>query len=250
MYGTDKNRIATYARKLTEIQVPGMHYNTAPLARGGRTDIIGQANQLVPAPGNIGGNIGYGGNVPGQVYGTDYDESIPLGTSEYDDVTGFLTSSPSVPYTLSEDASPSAENVWEIGTAESYCQYPDQVMPFDVSIMGSNEYGQLSVGRIYGVELLNMGMSISTDDLDLAATYTYIATSFVDFHPIWWDPMDDSMALNRFLTFGAPGELSVGGVPGQEVPPWAKFLNNASSGGDGETGELEGPPDPPRETIV
>jgi len=114
---------------------------------------------------------------------------------------------------------------------------------FDISIMGANEYGQLSVARVHGVELLNMGMSISTDDLDLAATYTYIATAFVDFHPIYWDPMDEDATLNRFITFGKPGSVSVGGTPGDEVPPWASFLQGdegTSTDTPSETDPTEG----------
>ena len=94
---------------------------------------------------------------------------------------------------------------------------------FDVTIMPQNEFGQQAVSRIYGVECLNMGMSISTDDLDIAQTYTYIAQAFVDFHPIYWS-RELGVPVNRYLTFGSTGKLSVGGVPGKESVPWAPFV--------------------------
>jgi len=103
MYGSDPNRVGTYARKLTEIQVPGMQYNTTPLAAGGRTDIIGAATSPIPGP---------GGTRPGAVYGTAYAETVPISTSP-----GGL------PYEVGA-VGPSDENVWELGVAESYCQYP------------------------------------------------------------------------------------------------------------------------------
>jgi len=115
MYGSDPENIATYARKLTEIQIPGMKYNTVPLARGGRTDILGESEGLVESP------YTGAGATPGVVYGTEYDETIPLNTRGEGGISD-------VPYTISGSGT-SSENVWEIGTAESYCMYPDQIMP-------------------------------------------------------------------------------------------------------------------------
>ena len=119
MYGTEENHIATYARKLTEIQIPGMQYNTRPLRRGGRSDIVGAATSPIPSP---------GGGLPGTVYGTTYEGGVPLATAPG-----------GVPYEVGA-AGPSIENVWEIGVAESYCMYPDQILPFDITVMGQNEF--------------------------------------------------------------------------------------------------------------
>jgi len=203
MYGTEENHIATYARKLTEIQIPGMQYNNVPLAPGGRSDIVGTGDSPIP---------GAGGSAPGTVYGTTYTSSVPLSTA-----------SGGLPYEVGA-AGPSDENIWEIGVAESYCQYPDQIMPFDISITGQNEYAQMTVARVFGSELLNMGSSINTDDLDLAETYTYIAAAYQGFKPIYWEK-DLAIPVNRYLTFGKPGSLTVGGLPGEgSSVPWAPFV--------------------------
>jgi hypothetical protein len=74
-----------------------------PLAAGARSDIVGSAEAPIP---------GVGGSVPGTVYGTAYATSVPISTAP-----GGL------PYEVGA-AGPSAENIWEIGVAESYCQYP------------------------------------------------------------------------------------------------------------------------------
>ena len=42
--------------------------------------------------------------------------------------------------------------------------YSDQVLPFDVTLSGANEYGAMCAAKIYGLEILNEGMGISIDD--------------------------------------------------------------------------------------
>ena len=59
--------------------------------------------------------------------------------------------------------------------------YADQVPPFDVTLTAANEYGDLAVARIFGVEFLNEGWGISIDDLVSEKQYTYLART-VD----WW----------------------------------------------------------------
>jgi hypothetical protein len=49
--------------------------------------------------------------------------------------------------------------------------YSDQVLPFDVTLSGANEYGAMCAAKIYGLEILNEGMGISIDD---AVTEIYI----------------------------------------------------------------------------
>lgn len=38
-------------------------------------------------------------------------------------------------------------------------------MPFDITITAANEYGQMAVQRVYGVEILNSGSGLSVDDI-------------------------------------------------------------------------------------
>ncbi len=42
--------------------------------------------------------------------------------------------------------------------------YSDQVLPFDITLAGANEYGAMCAAKILGVEILNEGSGISVDD--------------------------------------------------------------------------------------
>jgi hypothetical protein len=42
--------------------------------------------------------------------------------------------------------------------------YSDQVLPFDITLSGANEYGAMCSAKIFGVEILNEGFGISIDD--------------------------------------------------------------------------------------
>jgi hypothetical protein len=42
--------------------------------------------------------------------------------------------------------------------------YSDQILPFDVTLSGANEYGAMCAANIFGLEILNEGMGISIDD--------------------------------------------------------------------------------------
>lgn len=52
--------------------------------------------------------------------------------------------------------------------------YADQVPPFDVTLSAANEYGAVSIMRIYGLEILNEGYGISIDDIVSEQQYTYV----------------------------------------------------------------------------
>ena len=52
--------------------------------------------------------------------------------------------------------------------------YTDQIPPFDVTLTAANEYGAVSIMRIYGVEILNEGYGISIDDIVSEQQYTYV----------------------------------------------------------------------------
>jgi hypothetical protein len=43
--------------------------------------------------------------------------------------------------------------------------YVDQIPPFDITLTAANEYGQLAIMRLYGVEFLNEGAGLSVDDI-------------------------------------------------------------------------------------
>ena len=52
------------------------------------------------------------------------------------------------------------DNMWTLATPS----YTDQVLPFNVTLTGANEYGAMTAGKILGIEILNEGSGISVDD--------------------------------------------------------------------------------------
>jgi hypothetical protein len=53
--------------------------------------------------------------------------------------------------------------------------YSDQVLPFDITLSGANEYGAMCAARIFGVEILNEGWGISIDDAVSEMQATFVA---------------------------------------------------------------------------
>ena len=51
----------------------------------------------------------------------------------------------------------------------------DQLWPFDVTLVGANEYGARTSMRILGLEILNEGSGVSIDDMVLEQQMTYAA---------------------------------------------------------------------------
>ena len=55
--------------------------------------------------------------------------------------------------------------------------YLDQVLPFDIVLTASNEYGSVARMMIHGVEIMNVGSSMSIDDITTDEACTFIATA-------------------------------------------------------------------------
>ena len=53
--------------------------------------------------------------------------------------------------------------------------YSDQVLPFDVTLAGANEYGAMACAKIFGIEILNEGSGISIDDAVTEIKATFVA---------------------------------------------------------------------------
>jgi hypothetical protein len=53
--------------------------------------------------------------------------------------------------------------------------YSDQVLPFNITLAGANEYGAMCASKILGVEILNEGSSISVDDAVTESQATFVA---------------------------------------------------------------------------
>jgi len=53
--------------------------------------------------------------------------------------------------------------------------YSDQVLPFDVTLAGANEYGAMCAAKILGIEILNEASGISVDDAVSEGAATFVA---------------------------------------------------------------------------
>ena len=42
--------------------------------------------------------------------------------------------------------------------------YSDQILPFDITLAGTNEVGAATAMKLFGVEILNEGSGVSIDD--------------------------------------------------------------------------------------
>jgi hypothetical protein len=63
------------------------------------------------------------------------------------------------------------DNMWTLATPS----YSDQVLPFNVTLTGANEYGAMTAGKILGIEILNEGSGMSVDDAVSEAQATFVA---------------------------------------------------------------------------
>jgi hypothetical protein len=53
--------------------------------------------------------------------------------------------------------------------------YTDQILPFDITVAGANEYGAAASAKLFGVEILNEGFGTSIDDTVLEMQATFVA---------------------------------------------------------------------------
>lgn len=61
--------------------------------------------------------------------------------------------------------------------------YVDQILPFDVTLAGANEYGASMVMQIYGCEILNEGYGVSIDDIVSEQQCTYVCRGILPWRP-------------------------------------------------------------------
>jgi hypothetical protein len=63
-------------------------------------------------------------------------------------------------------------------------EYPDQIPPFNVTVVFQNEYGQAAKLELLDVEILNYGMGFSVDDVTMEMACTFICRSMKHMRPI------------------------------------------------------------------
>jgi hypothetical protein len=70
--------------------------------------------------------------------------------------------------------------------------YVDQILPFDVSIVAVNEYGQKATMQLFGCEILNEGSGFSIDDIVVENQMTYVCRTILP-----WTSSDSSTKASR-----------------------------------------------------
>lgn len=73
----------------------------------------------------------------------------------------------------------------------THAQYADQYMPFDVIVIGLNEYGGGSLMSVRQIEIVNENTSVSVDDIQIEQSMTYVAT-----HVLPWTPIKADTGAN------------------------------------------------------
>ena len=57
--------------------------------------------------------------------------------------------------------------------------YSDQILPFDITLAGTNEIGAATTMKIFGVEILNEGSGVSIDDAVTEMQATFVAQATI-----------------------------------------------------------------------
>ena len=76
--------------------------------------------------------------------------------------------------------------------------YSDQVLPFNVTLAGANEYGAMCAAKILGIEILNEGSGISVDDAVAESQATFVARAIEPLQAVV-SPLDQ-VPLSRLTT--------------------------------------------------
>jgi len=80
--------------------------------------------------------------------------------------------------------------------------YSDQIPPFDVTLVGVNEFGNATVMKIFGVHLISEGTGISVDDTVQETQMTFVAKQ-VD----WWKPVNGGYSTVQTYNAGTANTL-------------------------------------------
>lgn len=71
-----------------------------------------------------------------------------------------------------------------LGIELAQANYSDQVPPFTITLTSMNEYGNVSVMHIMGVELINEGSGVSIDDIVTETQMTFVARAIIGWRPL------------------------------------------------------------------
>lgn len=142
--------------------------------------IVFDKHSLLYSLANVGGETG----TASSVFSADSDEELPAWAS-----FGVLDATPNIVGTSNAAASgegtvgAAGRSVGaggvQFGQQFARPWYADQIPPFDITLLGANEYGSVAVMKIIGVDLMNEGYGVSIDDIASEMQYTYMCRSII-----------------------------------------------------------------------
>ena len=71
-----------------------------------------------------------------------------------------------------------------LGVERRKPNYSDQIPPFTITLTSLNEYGNVSVMHIVGVEFINEGSGVSIDDIVTETQMTFVAREILGWRPL------------------------------------------------------------------
>lgn len=89
--------------------------------------------------------------------------------------TSSLTRAVAIPLAATVDAQDVPLSSVSGFKAEAAPWYSDQILPFDITLAGTNEIGAATTMKIFGVEILNEGSGVSIDDAVTEMQATWVA---------------------------------------------------------------------------
>jgi len=91
-------------------------------------------------------------------------------------------------------------------------RYHDQILPFDITLSASNEYGHVARMQICNVEIMNCGSGMSIDDITTDESCTFVATSMI---PWYKQEFIDPRTGNAFdASRSRPADIPIAGSGG------------------------------------
>jgi len=121
--------------------------------------------------------------IAGSAVFTIYDRAPLLGFQEQ---SSYLSKETETHIGSQEAPQPISEyyNLSYAGVSIRPVAYADQIPPFDITLTAANEYGQLAIMRLYGVEFLNEGAGLSVDDIVNETQMTFICRYISGWKPV------------------------------------------------------------------
>jgi len=105
--------------------------------------------------------------------------------------------------------------------------YSDQVLPFNVTLAGGNEYGAMCAAKILGIEILNEGSGISVDDAVTESQATFVARAIEPLQAVT-SPLDE-VSPSRLNTRSSRGrDEARPGLP-RFTRPYSRYSRDTDS---------------------